>query len=357
MRLTTCAAFTVAVLSAHPAPASINHQQQQQTYPPAWGQPAQPQQTTRTHHRHHFARHPVRQRPDAPDPRLGKLVAELASVKREQVSALAALKRELADVRAQVRGHDMGPSWDMAGRLNLVGLSDPTPAPQRLASLPDLRLRAQEPAQPGPLPAAITGVPVAIEDRRLIAEATDYLIRTATPGYTMTRQGPAVAIGRLHPDFRMKLAAAIQQARAQGYPHVGIFSAYRPPIFGVGGFGDKFNSMHSYGLAVDMTGIGGPGSIAAKAWGKIAQVAGLFVPYGSDNRSEFNHTQLIPSHVAVAALRSTITANAPKDLKSMWAASGDREHVAEPESVPSQLAASARERSGSAKLLPDNVWP
>src|SRR5262249_23729659 len=32
-----------------------------------------------------------------------------------------------------------------------------------------------------------------------------YLVNTATPGGTMTRQGPDVAIGRLHPEFVMRL--------------------------------------------------------------------------------------------------------------------------------------------------------
>ena len=44
-----------------------------------------------------------------------------------------------------------------------------------------------------------------------------------------------------------------------------MFSAYRPPAFGVGGFSDKFNSLHTYGLAVDMQGIGRPGSPEAVA--------------------------------------------------------------------------------------------
>jgi hypothetical protein len=90
------------------------------------------------------------------------------------------------------------------------------------------------------------------------ARARAYLIATATPGYTMTRQGPALAIGRLHPGFVKQLAAAISEARAAGLPFAGIFSAYRPPAFGVGGFADKFLSLHTYGLAVDITGIGAP---------------------------------------------------------------------------------------------------
>ena len=47
------------------------------------------------------------------------------------------------------------------------------------------------------------------------ARARAYLIETATPGYTMTRQGPERAIGRLHPEFVRRLAAAIAEARAR----------------------------------------------------------------------------------------------------------------------------------------------
>ena len=39
-----------------------------------------------------------------------------------------------------------------------------------------------------------------------IAEARAYLVETASPGYTMTLQGPEVAIGRLHPEFAVRLA-------------------------------------------------------------------------------------------------------------------------------------------------------
>src|SRR5260370_15303321 len=74
----------------------------------------------------------------------------------------------------------------------------------------------------------------------------------------MVRQGVPVAIGRLRPDFIVKLSGAIHVAREGGMTDAGVFSAYRPPAFGVGGFSDKFNSLHSYGLAADMTGIGGP---------------------------------------------------------------------------------------------------
>ena len=44
------------------------------------------------------------------------------------------------------------------------------------------------------------------------AQSRAYLIATATPGYTMMRQGPERAIARLHPAFVNRLAAAIAEA-------------------------------------------------------------------------------------------------------------------------------------------------
>src|SRR6185437_2887348 len=111
-----------------------------------------------------------------------------------------------------------------------------------------------------------------------LADARTYLIATAAPGYTMLRQGSELAIGRLHPEFILRLAAAIREARKLGLPDAGIFSAYRPPAFGVGGFVDKFNSLHTYRLAVDMTGIGAPGTPEAHLWYEIAARHGLVCP-------------------------------------------------------------------------------
>ena len=59
-----------------------------------------------------------------------------------------------------------------------------------------------------------------------------------------------------------------------------MFSAYRPPAFGIGAFSDKFNSLHSYGLAVDVHGIGRPGSPEAQLWHEIAARNGVICPYG-----------------------------------------------------------------------------
>src|SRR5262245_10047488 len=152
------------------------------------------------------------------------------------------------------------------------------------------------------------------------ARARTYLIETATPGYTMTRQGPERAIGRLHPEFVKRLAAAITEARGAGLPFAGIFSAYRPPAFGVGGFADKFHSLHTYGLAVDVTGIGVPGTPSALLWHEIAARKGVLCPYGPHNPAEWNHCQ--PTWVKIILadnpLRETVTADGPISLEDMF---------------------------------------
>jgi hypothetical protein len=153
-----------------------------------------------------------------------------------------------------------------------------------------------------------------------VAKSRTYLVETAHPGGTMVRQGPDVAIGRLHPEFVARLAAAIREARAAGLEEVGIFSAYRPPAFGVGGFKDKFNSLHAYGLAVDMHGIGAPGSPEAKLWTGIAAKHGVVCPYGVNNRVEWNHCQ--PTRIKIIQadnpLRETIAAEGPPSPRTMF---------------------------------------
>jgi hypothetical protein len=155
-----------------------------------------------------------------------------------------------------------------------------------------------------------------------LAEARAYLVETASPGYTMTRQGPELAIERLHPEFAIRLADALREARESGLPYAGIFSAYRPPAFGIGGFSDKFNSLHAYGLAVDLAGIGGPGSSEAKHWHEIAARHGVVCPYGPHNSAEWNHCQ--PTSLKVVLennpLRETITAAGPVSLEVMFEA-------------------------------------
>jgi len=153
-----------------------------------------------------------------------------------------------------------------------------------------------------------------------IAEARAYLTETASPGYTMTLQGAELAIGRLHPEFAVRLENAIREARSAGLPSAGIFSAYRPPAFGVGGFSDKFNSLHTYGLAVDMYGIGSPGSSEAQLWHQIAAKNGVVCPYGPRDRAEWNHCQPTTVKIILAdnPLRETVTPKGPINLQGMF---------------------------------------
>ena len=171
-----------------------------------------------------------------------------------------------------------------------------------------------------------------------LAEARAYLIRTAMPGGTMVRQGPELAIGRLHPEFAKRLAAAIAEARSAGLESAGIHSAYRPPVFGVGGFADKFYSLHAYGLAVDMSGIGRAGSAGAQKWHEIAARHGIVCPYGHRNRAEWNHCQ--PTQLEFVTpqnpLRDTIEGKGPIDLGLMFH-TGDP-FIADPETVTGSAA-------------------
>jgi hypothetical protein len=152
------------------------------------------------------------------------------------------------------------------------------------------------------------------------AVARAYLVETARPGYTMMRQGPELAIGRLHPVFVVRLANAVREARQAGLAYAGIHSAYRPPAFGIGGFVDKFHSLHTYGLAVDMHGIGGPGTPEAQLWHDIAARHGIVCPYGPQNPAEWNHCQ--PTRVKIilaeSPLRETVKAEGPISLEDMF---------------------------------------
>jgi hypothetical protein len=155
-----------------------------------------------------------------------------------------------------------------------------------------------------------------------LTEARAYLIQTANPSYTMAQQGPELAIERLHPEFAIRLAKALREARGSGLSSAGIYSAYRPPAFGVGGFSDKFNSLHAYGLAVDLYGIGRPASAEAQRWYEIAASHGVICPYGPHHKSEWNHCQPTGVKIVLAEnlLRDTITANGPVSLEAMFEA-------------------------------------
>ncbi len=165
--------------------------------------------------------------------------------------------------------------------------------------------------------------------QEIVNEARAYLIRTSTQqqeqcvGDTMARQGVEVAIGRLHPIMAVRVARSIQRARSEGIPAC-VFSAFRPPAFGVGGFSDKYNSAHAYGIAVDFGGIDRPGSKTARRFQEVAASNGLYSLYGPGDRAEWNHYQLIPVQRVAPSnpLRDTITATGPKDEIAMWTKSG-----------------------------------
>ena len=176
--------------------------------------------------------------------------------------------------------------------------------------------------EPNPSPGSEPACAAPARTTAEVAEARAYVIETASPGFTMTLQGAELAIGRLHPEFVVRLANAIREARNAGLPSAGVFSAYRPPAFGVGGFSDKFNSLHTYGLAVDMQGIGRPGSSEAQLWHETAARNGIVCPYGPRDRAEWNHCQPTSLKIILAAnpLRETVRAEGPSDLESMFEA-------------------------------------
>jgi hypothetical protein len=222
----------------------------------------------------------------------------------------------------------------LAGALLGASLLNPLAAHEALSSsVEPVALEAETPA-PGCCSAHVgvyqpdqsntIAVPLRAPLRTLAetAGARAYLVETANPGYTMTRQGPELAIERLHPEFVVRLASAVREARENGLSFAGIFSAYRPPAFGIGGFSDKFKSLHTYGLAVDMHGIGRPGSAEAQRWHDIAAKHGVVCPYGPRSRAEWNHCQATSLKMVVAEnpLRETVTAAGPLSLESMFEA-------------------------------------
>jgi hypothetical protein len=303
------------------------------------------------HHKAEARKEAARREKDAKT--LSSLKTELRDLRR-QVVAVETMRHELTDLKEKIWGPTPLPLvLSVLPRPQSAAVAEPK---QVTLKLPDFSepLRAPAPVNP-----ATASLPALIEERAstlprarsAVEEAKAYLIDTATPGYTMVRQGADVAIGRLHPDFIIKLADAVRLARAAGLSHAGIYSAYRPPVFGVGGFGDKFNSLHSYGLAVDMTGIGSARSRLARMWQGIVQRVGLYLPYGPNNRAEFNHTQLVPTKMAPAFLRATITASQPKDLQRMWLASGISAHVRDSAPVGDAVAGPSLASAGERKAV------
>ena len=235
----------------------------------------------------------------------------------------------------------------LAGQVALCDPPEPNAAEAQSISAPTCDAEDVGVASFGPLPVA--EIPNAYPRTSTeIAAARNYLIETASPGYTMARQGPELAIGRLNPEFAVRLANAVREARQGGLPSAGVFSAYRPPAFGIGGFFDKFHSLHTYGLAVDMYGIGGPGSAAAQLWNEIAARHGVVCPYGSHHPAEWNHCQPTSLKIILAdnPLRDTVTAEGPLSLESMFEAGNTL--IANPPSIANATA----DRIAADQLVP-----
>ena len=97
----------------------------------------------------------------------------------------------------------------------------------------------------------------------------------------------------LHPDFAVKMANAVSQARAAGLP-VTVQSGYRTNPTTGSKYDAEGYSLHGYGAAIDVGGIGGAGSPQALRWAKIAQQNGVYNPYGVGDPAEYNHWQMVP---------------------------------------------------------------
>lgn len=202
--------------------------------------------------------------------------------------------------------------------LPLALASAPAPSPQAF-SKPALAIVATLPVQDRASPAPVVKAAAAPISEQL-ARARVYLMDTAHPGGSMSSLGKKKALECFHPQFALSLAAAVEDARAHGLPRAGVLSGCRPPSLGIGGFRDKFNSLHAYGLAADMNGIGAPGSSQTRLWQTIAARHGVACVYGPYNRAEWNHCQGTLAKIAPGYLRKTITARGPIDLDRMWAA-------------------------------------
>jgi hypothetical protein len=128
----------------------------------------------------------------------------------------------------------------------------------------------------------------------------------------------------LNPEFAVKAANAISDARVAGLP-VSLLSGYREGTatgskYDMGGY-----SAHGYGLASDFDGIGAPGSKTAQQWNQIAQANGLHNPYLGTKAEgkEWNHWQLptLPLEQTPDALAALRKAKATGDMSQVWAAS------------------------------------
>jgi N-acetylmuramoyl-L-alanine amidase len=149
----------------------------------------------------------------------------------------------------------------------------------------------------------------------------------------------------LNPQFAVRLAAAIKQARAEGLP-IGLTSAFREPGQTGSAYDAGGNSSHSYGLASDIAGLDGPNGRITQRWAQIAQANGLSNPYGTGNATEFNHWQLpaVPLERTPQLLAALKAAKATGNYQSVWDAysnASPESQVATRQSYPPVAAAGA----------------
>lgn len=121
----------------------------------------------------------------------------------------------------------------------------------------------------------------------------------------------------LHPGFAVNMANAVQQARAAGLP-VTVQSGYRTNNATGSSYDAAGLSMHGYGAAMDVGGIGGAGSPQAKQWGAIAAKNGVYNPYGVADPREYNHWQAVPWTLESRPDVQQAIINAKGDAGQIW---------------------------------------
>ena len=164
----------------------------------------------------------------------------------------------------------------------------------------------------------IGGQTVPIVDKAVTGAMTPEDAKSYLSGLSMNRNR-AGDTSFMHPDFAVKLATAIKQARAEGIP-AALLSGYREPSVIGSAYDEGHYSGHEYGVASDISGIGLPGSKSAQRWAQIAKDAGLFSPYDPAGR-EYNHWQAYSqpnfSDQQVSLLQA---AKKTGDPQKMWSA-------------------------------------
>lgn len=147
----------------------------------------------------------------------------------------------------------------------------------------------------------------------------------------------------LHPDFASRLAGAVRDARAMGLD-VGLESGYRTNDTTGSKYDASGMSLHGYGAAADVSGIGGPGSSTAQLWASIAEAHGLHNPYWNVDAKpgtveartmakEYNHWQLIPDKLENRKDITDAIGQAEGDQSKIWSAIAPVENVSANQSL------------------------